>query len=459
MDLAPLRRGGRHYYGLDITNPDTPSLMWRIGPDGLYSATASAPGLISGSATQFAELAMSFGMPVVGRMKFSTGPNTVVTRPVLLFGGGYNGGVNASGLRSGKDLNNSRNAVATAQVGVDDGSGNALFIIDAVTGELVWKASRSAGTSITAYDSSSRSFRHPLLQDGIASDVTALDTDGDGLTDRLYVGDTGGRVWRADFPGSDRSAWTLGPIASLGRTHPVGIATPDLSNANDRRFFHAPDYVPGRDASGGFDAVVIGSGDREDPFNTGTGNWLYTIRDRDTVSGKTLADTGVNGVIASEADTRLVRQSSLTDITTSCAAAGSVACAAGATAVNGWRLQLTGGGEKAVSAPVTIGSTVSFSTFVPPAVGGSSCSPSEGTSRIYGINLADGRPSVTQFINDGDGSARSTVAKAPGIAGEVAALSPQLLVINAETLNTTVPLIYRTFWRERREDEERPVAQ
>ena len=29
-------------------------------------------------------------------------------------------------------------------------------------------------------------------------------------------------------------------------------------------------------------AVVIGSGDREDPFNRSTGNWLYTIRDRDT---------------------------------------------------------------------------------------------------------------------------------------------------------------------------------
>ena len=456
-----LRRGGRYYYGLDITNPDTPSLMWRIGPDGLYSATASSPGLVSGSATQFAELAMTFGAPVVGRIRYRTGSTaaTEVTRPVLLFGGGYNGGVNASGVRSGKDLNNSRNAVVTAQVGVDDSSGNALFIVDAVTGELIWKANRSAGTSITAYDSTSRTFRHPLLQDGIASDVSALDTDGDGITDRLYVGDTGGRVWRADFPGTDRSAWTLGPIASLGRSHPVGAAAPDLTNAADRRFFHAPDYAPGRDANGGFDAVVIGSGDREDPFNTGTVNALYTIRDRDTISGKTLTDTGVNGVIASESDSRLIRASGLTDITTACATASSSACAIGATATNGWRLQLPNSGEKAVSAPVTIGSTVSFSTFVPPPVGGTSCSPNEGTSRLYGINLADGRPSVTQFINDGDGNARSTIAKAPGIAGEAAALTPQLLVINAETLNTTVPLIYRTFWRERREDEERPVAQ
>ena len=454
-----LRRGGKHRYALDITDPDHPRLIWRIGPDGLYSANASIPGLVTGSATQFAELALSFGTPTIGRMRISTGPSTTVTRPVLLFGAGYNGGVNSSGSRIAKDANNSRAATAAAAVGLDDSAGNALYVVDATTGELIWKANRSAGTTITAYDSTTRTFRHPLMADGIAAEISALDTDGDGLTDRVYVGDTGGRVWRADFPGTDRSTWTIGPIASLGRTHPTGSAVPDTTNADDRRFFHAPDYVPGRDANGSFDAIVIGSGDREDPFNGGTGNWLYTIRDRDTTSGKTLTDTGVNGVIAVATDTRLLRQTSLADITTACATVANGACAAGATASNGWRLQLANAGEKAVSAPVTVGNVVTFSTFVPPPVASTSCAPTEGTSRLYGVRLLDGRPAVQQFIDDGDADRRSRRAAAPGIAGEAAALTPQLTAINAETLNTTVPLIYRTFWRERREDEEKPVAQ
>ena len=33
----------------------------------------------------------------------------------------------------------------------------------------------------------------------IPSDITRLDSDGDGKVDRLYVGDTGGRVWRFDI--------------------------------------------------------------------------------------------------------------------------------------------------------------------------------------------------------------------------------------------------------------------
>lgn len=454
-----LRRGGRHRYALDITDPDRPQLLWRLGPDGLFSASASSPGLVSGSTTAFSELALSFGTAAVGRLRITTAPGTTVTRPVLLFGGGYNGGVNAGGGRIGKDANNSLAATAAAAVGVDDSLGNALYVVDAVTGELIWKANRSATASIVGYDSSSRLFRHPLLADSIASEVTALDTDGDGLTDRLYVGDTGGRIWRADFPGTDRSAWTLGPIASLGRGHPASGATADASNADDRRFFHAPDYVPGRDANGSFDAVVIGSGDREDPFNRSTGNWLYTIRDRDTTSGKSLTDTGVNGVIATAADTRLIRHGSLADITSACASVANAACPTGATASSGWRLQLANSGEKAVSAPVTVGNVVNLSSFVPPAVGGTSCVPSEGGSRRYGVRLLDGRPAVQQFISDGDGDARSSRAAAAGIAGEAAALTPQLTAINAETLAAPVPLIYRTFWRERREDEERPVAQ
>jgi len=454
-----LRRGGKHRYALDITDPDRPRLIWRIGPDGLYSANASVPGLVTGSAAQFAELALSFGTPTVGRLRYSTAPNTNVTRPVLLFGGGYNGGVAANGSRIGKDANNSLAATAAAAVGVDDSVGNALYIVDAVTGELIWKANRSTTTAIVGYDSSTRLFRHPLLADSIASDLTVLDTDGDGLSDRLYVGDTGGRIWRADFPGTDRSAWTLGPIANLGRGHPVGSAAADASNANDRRFFHAPDYVPGRDASGSFDAVVVGSGDREDPFNRTTGNWLYTIRDRDTTSGKTLTDTGVNGVIASPSDTRLIQQSTLADISSACATVSNAACSTGAAASSGWRLQLANSGEKAVSAPVTVGNVVNLSSFVPPAVGGNSCVPDEGSSRLYGVRLLDGRPAVQQYISDGDSDLRSRRAAAPGIAGEASALTPQLTTINAETLGATVPLIYRTFWRERREDEEKPVAQ
>lgn len=454
-----LRRGGGNYYGLDISNPDSPRLMWRIGSDGLYSANTTTPGFATGSAAWYGELGLSFSTPAIGRLRYADSTNTLVTRSVLLFGGGYNGGVDASGNRIGKDLNNSRNAVVTAQVGGNDTRGNALYVVDALTGELIWKANRSASAAVVAYDATTRTFAHPLLQDSIASDVTALDTDGDSNTDRLYVGDTGGRVWRADFAGTDRSKWTISPIASLGRGHPVGAGAADTSNADDRRFFHAPDFVPARDASGAYDAVVIASGDREDPYNRATTNWLYAIRDRDIVSGKSLTATTVDGVISTEADARLIKQSGLTDLTSACAATSTTLCSAASALTNGWRLQLTDAGEKAVSPPVTVGNTVTLSSFVPPSNSSTSCTLSEGTSKLYGVNLLDSRPIVQQFIVDGDGAPRSGQAAAAGIAGELTALTPQLLAVNAQTVTTPVPLIYRTFWRERREDEEKAVAQ
>ena len=461
-----LRRGGSNYYGMDITDPDSPRLMWRIGTDGLFSANTTTPGLATGSAAWFAELGQTFSTPAIGRMRYINSSNVEVERSVLLFAGGYNGGVDSSGTRIGKDLHNSRNAVTAAQVGTDETRGNALYIVDALTGELIWKAVRSPGSAVVPYDSTTMSFKHPMLADSIASDVTAVDTDGDGLTDRLYVGDTGGRIWRADFPSSTRSTWTAGPIASLGRSH----GTADTTQANDRRFFHAPDYVPSRGklttnvngvptiSTQSYDAIVIGSGDREDPFNTTTGNWLYAIRDRDTATGKSLTDTTtVDGLISSESDARLFTQTSLADLTSACSA--STVCAAGAALANGWRLQLAGSGEKAVSAPVTINNTVTISTYTPPAASATRCAPDEGTSKVYGVNLIDSRPTLAAFNTDPDGSPRTTAATAPGIAGELTGLTPQLLEVNADAIQVQPPLTYRTFWRERREEEPERVKQ
>jgi hypothetical protein len=470
-----LRRGGSaynssgsNYYGIDITNPDVPKLMWRLGRDGVYSANSAAagtytgdgsvPGLISGSSSQFTGLAQTFSTPAIGQMSFTNSSGTVVTRAVLLFGGGYNGGVGSTGIKVGKDLNNSTNTVTAAQVGVDDTLGNSLYIVDAVTGELVWKAARTTAATASVSTSGSGAapvFLHPLLADSIASDVTALDTDGDGLIDRLYVGDTGGRVWRADFAGTDRTKWTLGPIASLGRGHPSSGGAADTTNVNDRRFFNAPDYVPSQSPSTGpYDVVLIGSGDREDPFNTSTINWLYAIRDGSTISGKTLSGTGSNTIITSASDPRLVTQSSLTDLTTACSQSSTSTCASANALVSGWRLQLTGVGEKATSVPVTIANTVLFTTYIPPT--NAACGiPAQGSGNLYGVNLLDSRPYLPASLS-ASSSSRSTALPASGIPGEVTAQTATTLGVSTSTFSITTRQNYPVYWRERRGDDEPP---
>lgn len=427
-----LRRSGRHVYGMDVTNPDSPALLWRIGPDGLYR---SGSGLVSGTTGDYSELALTFSTPQIGRLSVTQG-STTTTKPVLIFGGGYNGGRDASGNRLAKDLARGSDGL----VGSDDSVGNAIFIVDAQTGDLIWKARQGSFSSSAPYNSTSKTFQHPLLVNSIASDLTILDTDGDGLTDRLYVADTGGRLWRGDFYSGDRSQWTLTPLASVGRHNGSGVA-------NDRRFFHAPDYAPYRNTLGRFDVIVFGSGDREDPLNTSTENYLYAFRDTGTAVTR-----GSANVVTTEGN--LKGQGDFADLTSACST-NTATCAGTANLATGWKYKLSASGEKVLSQPLSVEGTVFFSTYVPPDTSTQACEPSEGSSRLYGVALNNSRPVFSRFITDTDGDARRGSGVTPGLPGEFSPLTALALTANAQTLSLPTTPTYPYFWRERRGDEEK----
>jgi len=271
-----LRRGGKSFYALDISDPDAPKLTWSI--------TKGAAG------TDFAELGQSWSEPQTGSVMIGS-----TLTPVLVFGGGYDGDDGGDNLGDlGKDAKNRATAAGTTPVpGVDDDEGNAIFIINAVDGSLVWKAVE--GTT-AGYSSSDKAYRHLDLEDGIPARISTLDTDGDGLLDRLYAADTGGVLWRVDLAGyfdddsnsatpdvivsNELSVWSVSKLFSVGR-HVSGHTTID----DDRRFFIAPDVVQSRDGTGPFDGVLIGSGDREDPNGDDVDNFFYLIKDRNVLSG------------------------------------------------------------------------------------------------------------------------------------------------------------------------------
>lgn len=454
-----LRRGGSQYYAMDITDPDAPAadsnpcnggggarLLWSIGPEGLRRACTS--GIVAGTESQYADLGLTYSTPQLGRMRIDADGNPattgdVVNKSVLIFGGGYNGGRNSAGTKIGKDLNNSRNNVASERIGKDDGNasssrGNALFIIDAETGALIWRGGRADSAGYTA---ASLRYGHPLLVDSIPSDVTALDTNNDGYIDRLYVGDTGGRLWRADFPGADRGAWTLTPLASVGRH---AESSPSL--ASDRRIFGAPDYVPVRNRQSGgndYDVVLFATGDREDPLNTTTQNWFYAFRDTDVVSGKTSDE-----IKTLESQLSGARHSAFTDQTSACASqsASSSSCRDLDLLSTGYRFQLGSSGEKAFSAPLTIGGVTSFSTYVPPQPDDASCVPLEGSGRLYNIALRNSKPkpAINQLGTD-----RASLLPAGGLPGELTAVSNSTQAVSGELQQQAVPPRLRASWRER----------
>ena len=431
-----LRRGGKGLYGLNLTNPDAPSLLWRISPSGLTSNTS----VIGQPANAYAELGLTFSQPQAARLRIDG-----QDRIVLIFGGGYDGGRNAANTRLNKDAE----AASDNVLGTDDTAGNALFIIDAESGALLWKATRGALDVSAPYTAAERRFRHPLLQDSIAADVELADLDGDGYVDRLYVGDTGGRLWRADFSGDDRADWTFGPVASVGRHDTANVA-------NDRRLFHAVDIVPVRTSSEAYDAVVFATGNRADPLERVTANTLYVFRDSNTLSGVDAEDIAVDeGALPGHLD--------FADLTVACADASAVTCTDGADLDTGWRIQLSDAGEKGFAQPLTLGGTIFLSTYIPPDPNLPSCSPSEGGGKVYAVSLTDSRPVASSVLGavDGNngGAVRARPARAPGLPGDLSMADVGTARTGAEVLNVDMPRFFPIYWRERRGEDERPVPQ
>jgi type IV pilus assembly protein PilY1 len=428
-----LRRGGKALYGLDISNPDAPSLLWSIGK--------------GASGTDFAQLAQTWSVPTTGHVMVD---GNII--PVLVFGGGYNGDDGGDNLGDlGKDAKNRSTAAnTTPAVGVDDDEGNAIFIVNALDGSLVWKAAYGA---TAGYNAAGKVQSVPTMVDSFAANVAAVDTTGDGLLDRIYAADTGGIVWRIDLVGlvdddndsntpeillkDRRDAWSVHRLISVGR-HVAGYTGIE----DDRRFFNTPDLARSRDGIGPFDAVIIGSGDREDPNGDDVDNYFYVFKDRYVTSGYPPPST--------------LEHADLADLTSNCLQDDS--CGTDPDLTNGWRISLTNDGEKALADAVTIGGHIFFTTFAPtPAT--ATCTLNEGDGRLYVVSIRDAT-AVMNFdtTNDGNDAGAETLERADrlgsgGIPVQVVPLNQgYVLVQGQETgenlMKVSVLTGIKTYWSE-----------
>ncbi|MCY1222654.1 Neisseria PilC beta-propeller domain protein [compost metagenome] len=345
-----MRRGGRFIYALDVSVPETPKLLWKRG---CFSDAGSCDN-------GYGELGQTWSEAKVTKLNIDG-----VATPVLIMGAGYDA------------------AAEDAEPVTSATKGRGILVINALTGNVIWQAGPDpdGGDSRVSVSGMTHS---------IAADIAVIDSDLDGYADRLYAADTGANIWRVDIADQDPDEWEVHHFASLGGT-----------GADARKFLFMPDVVSGQDANGPYDAILVGSGDREHPFDTTVDNHFFMLKDRNvgssgdgqsTITLSSLYDATANFVQSSDATVQATAKGAML-------------------AARGWYFNLADG-EKSVGNAITAGGSVFFATNQPAPVNAESCSSNLGIARIYVVNFEDATP-----VTDLDGVAgldRSSIANGGG---------------------------------------------
>lgn len=420
-------RGGESYYALDVTDRSDPKLLWRKGS----SNEIQADGSPLPTNDQLPGLAQTWSTPIITNVQLK---GEAKPRLVAIFAGGY-------------DPTQDNLAYNT------DDIGNRIYMLDAETGDLLWRAGPSSdgGAQLQIKDTLSNDRK---MNNSIPGDVRVIDLDGDQLADRMYVADTGARVWRFDIINGEDPANLVrgGVFASLGRAGGAGS-----NPADARRFYYAPDVSMMKQNGNVFLNIALGSGYRGHPLNEEIHDRFYSLRDRTPFVRPTQGDYDTFAFIT-DASTKLV------DVTTNIKPTIPADAA-------GWKMDLSNPswqGEKALAESITFAGTIIFTTYLPQAgdeiKGSNACIARQGKNRLYAIHALDGSPVTNR---DGSKDPDGNVSDVPdsvtdrwgelnqsGIAPEAVILFPETSVpaciVGVESCGvsfTNDPV--RTFWYQR----------
>ena len=400
-----MRRGGNSIYALDITPSATltsnsttivPKFLWRI----------------QGGTGDFTRMGDSWSQPRLATIGVISGSATV-EKQVLIFGGGYDDTLDSrdhSG--AGPDYN----------FGLEGGKpnlGNAVYIVDADTGALIFSISNAADTSL-GIAASGADIEVPNMYYSIPSRITILDTTGDGLDNRLYFGDTAGQIWRVDLDNVKTGGSSNEGDSVVGRLANLSTAG---TGSEERRFFDPPAVTQVRDTiysnitDGEYDYVLIGSGNRAHPLDTTVHDRFYAIRDKypdampiasagDNVADSTQYPNGTTGVITN---------SNLVDVTSR------ILDSANTTDVQslGWYIDFNtigSSGEKVLSAATAIAGAVFFTTYEPTVASGDPCKANIGGGYAYNLNILSAK---AQIDWDEDGTLEDTADRRLALGGGI----------------------------------------
>jgi type IV pilus assembly protein PilY1 len=334
-----MRSGGRNLYALDVTTRSAPKMLWTL----------------EGGSGDFSALGYTWSRPVKTKVKIGS-----QVKDVLVFAGGFDPII---------DANPTHRVNATM--------GNSIYMVDATTGERLWMAGNNVlagqGLNLTA------------MKYAIPGDLSVLDVNKDGLIDMMFVGNTGGQVWRFDFHQGESASdlVTGGIIADLAGD----------TQATDRRFHFKPDVSLFGDQGNLRMAVSIGSGSLQEPLEQTTQNRFYVLFQDDIFSAPATYTTLNHTHLTDRTDD--ITETRITN--------------------SGWYIDLEARGEKTLASSLTVNNQIILTTYTPETAV-SACSGVTGVGRVYLVDLYNGKPS--QDLDDSGTLTkedRSRTLKAPSI--------------------------------------------
>jgi type IV pilus assembly protein PilY1 len=320
-----MRRGGSHYYGLDVTDMTNPRILFKIGP------------------TELPGVGESWSPPTIARVNIN-GATQNLQKLVLIFGGGYD---------AGQELYTKR----------ADTSGHRIFMVDAKTGALLWWAGQNTGAIGDAAAQAKRLIV-PGMGNSIPAAVSVIDHDADLFADRMYAADTGGRIFRFDITnGNPVSTLVAGGVFAVLGSGAADGTMPNAGTADDantRRFYNSPDVsVIESFGEEPFYNIAIGSGYRGHPLHKATSDRFYAIHDNQPYTKRTQALYN-SWTPLTDASFQDITASVLDDSTTALPPDPI-----------GWKLRfgLSGfqnrDGEKVLSDSLTVSNHIMFNTYYP----------------------------------------------------------------------------------------------
>lgn len=328
-----MRRGGNNFYALDVTNPHKPKLKFVKTP----------------SSKDFGEMGQTWSEPVLTKIKLDD-----EEKVVILFGAGYDSAYDNHSYK-----------------GLSDSQGAAIYMLDAETGELVYKIT---GTG------KGGDLEIPGLNYSIVSRPYFVDLDGSGYADRIYITDLSSQIFKINLNKNNdgKSNFATGKmIAKFGKS------TGNLSDANNRHMYDAISIAPIRQGGEKYMGIVAGTGYRAGPLDKTREDVIVIIKDKEDYYEK-------NG---QKFINEPIEFSDLADLTNTLNPENAITLLKGK---QGYylKLQESNGdyiGEKVTGEPIIYDNQVILNTYVPNK-SSAECVPIIGYARGYQFDLHTGTP-------------------------------------------------------------------